>query len=83
MRLVDLLAETSVEELERLAHEHARADEQLSRPQLLGTIEGVRSSGTEGACRCLARSGAFHGVSSWGGDRVLWLAFKLYGPYTL
>lgn len=44
MRLADLLAETSIEDLERLAHEHARADEDLSRPQLLGTIEGVLRS---------------------------------------
>lgn len=44
MRLADLLAETSLDDLERLAHEHARADEQLSRPQLLGTIEGVLRS---------------------------------------
>jgi hypothetical protein len=44
MKLADLLAETSREDLERLAHEHARADEDLSRPQLLGTIEGVLRS---------------------------------------
>jgi hypothetical protein len=44
MRLADLLAETSLDDLERLAHEHARADDQLSRPQLLGTIEGVLRS---------------------------------------
>lgn len=44
MRLADLLAESSLDDLERLAHEHARADEQLSRPQLLGTIEGVLRS---------------------------------------
>jgi hypothetical protein len=44
MRLADLLAEISLEDLERLAHEHARADEQLSRPQLLATIEGVLRS---------------------------------------
>jgi hypothetical protein len=44
MILADLLAEIGIEDLERLAHEHARADEQLSRPQLLGTIEGVLRS---------------------------------------
>lgn len=44
MRLADLLAEASKEELERLAHEHARADEQLARGQLLATIEGVLRS---------------------------------------
>src|SRR4051812_12368643 len=44
MILADLLAEIELEDLERLAHEHARADEQLSRPQLLGTIEGVLRS---------------------------------------
>lgn len=44
MRLADLLADLENEDLERLAHEHARADEQLSRPQLLATIEGVLRS---------------------------------------
>ena len=44
MRLADLLAEIELEDLERLAHEHARADEHLSRSQLLGTIEGVLRS---------------------------------------
>lgn len=44
MRLAHLLADTSTEELERLSHEHARADEDLSRPQLLDTIEGVLRS---------------------------------------
>ena len=44
MKLADLLAEASNEELERLAHEHARADDGLSRPQLLSTIEGVLRS---------------------------------------
>lgn len=44
MRLADLLEESETEELERLAHEHARADEQLSRAQLLSTIEGVLRS---------------------------------------
>ena len=44
MRLADLLAETSLDDLERLAHEHARADDDLARPQLLATIEGVLRS---------------------------------------
>jgi hypothetical protein len=44
MRLAELLAETTTEELERLAHEHARADDKLSRHQLLETIEGVLRS---------------------------------------
>jgi hypothetical protein len=44
MRLADLLEESQTEELERLAHEHARADDQLSRAQLLATIEGVLRS---------------------------------------
>jgi hypothetical protein len=44
MRLADLLADLGNEDLERLAHEHARADEQLSRSQLLATIEGVLRS---------------------------------------
>lgn len=44
MKLVDLLAEASLEDLERLAHEHAKADEQLPRSQLLATIEGVLRS---------------------------------------
>ncbi|MCE9572521.1 MAG: SAP domain-containing protein [Deltaproteobacteria bacterium] len=44
MRLADLLAETSVEDLDRLAHDHARADDELARPQLLATIEGVLRS---------------------------------------
>lgn len=44
MRLADLLAETSIDDLERLAHEHARADEHIARPQLLATIEGVLRS---------------------------------------
>lgn len=41
MKLVDLLSEATNEELERIAHEHARAQEQRSRPHLLDTIEGV------------------------------------------
>src|SRR4051812_34425372 len=44
MRLADLLAESSLDDLERLAHEHARANEQVSRPQLLSTIESVLRS---------------------------------------
>lgn len=44
MRLADLLSDTSIEDLERLAHEHARAEEHLSRPFLLQTIEGVLRS---------------------------------------
>lgn len=44
MKLSDLLAETDAEELERLLHEHARADDQLSRPQRLSTLEGVLRS---------------------------------------
>jgi hypothetical protein len=44
MRLSDLLAELEQEDLERLAHEHAHADEALSRSQLLGTIESVLRS---------------------------------------
>lgn len=44
MRLTDLLADCNTEELERLAHEHARADDQGSRAQLLSTIEGVLRS---------------------------------------
>lgn len=44
MRLADLLSGTSIEDLERLAHEHARADEHLSKPFLLQTIEGVLRS---------------------------------------
>jgi hypothetical protein len=44
MKLADLLAETNIEDLERLAHEHARAEDDLPRPQLLSTIEGVLRS---------------------------------------
>jgi hypothetical protein len=44
MKLADLLAEATTEELERIAHEHARADDHLSRPQLLDTIESVLKS---------------------------------------
>lgn len=44
MILADLLVELETEDLERLAHEHARADEQLSRVQLITTIEGVLRS---------------------------------------
>jgi hypothetical protein len=44
MKLADLLAEASLEDLERLAHDHARTDEPLSRGQLLATIESVLRS---------------------------------------
>jgi hypothetical protein len=44
MKLSDLLAETDLEDLERLAHEHARMDDQLSRPQLLNAIDSVLRS---------------------------------------
>lgn len=44
MKLADLLSEVGTEELERLAHEHARSDEPQSRAQLLATIEGVLRS---------------------------------------
>ncbi len=44
MKLADLLAEMEREEVERLAHEHARADEQMPHAQLLATIEGVLRS---------------------------------------
>lgn len=44
MRLADLLAETSLDDLERLAHEHAKAEEALPRPLLLATIESVLRS---------------------------------------
>lgn len=44
MRLADLLADSSLEDLERLAHEHARTEDPLPLPQLLATIEGVLRS---------------------------------------
>lgn len=44
MRLGDLLANIEQEHIERLAHEHAHADEISSRAQLLTTIEGVLRS---------------------------------------
>jgi hypothetical protein len=44
MRVADLLAESTAEDLERLAHEHAKTEEQMARPQLLVTIEGVLRS---------------------------------------
>ncbi len=44
MRLAALLADTSTEDLERIAHEHARAEDHLNRPALLDTIEGVLRS---------------------------------------
>ena len=44
MRLADLLADVSLEDLARLAHEHAKTEEDLPKPQLLATIEGVLRS---------------------------------------
>lgn len=44
MRLADLLAEVSTEELQRLAYEHARADATMSRAELLEIVEGVLRS---------------------------------------
>ncbi len=44
MNLTDLLAKATREDLERLAHEHARADESMPRAQLLDTIAGVLRS---------------------------------------
>ena len=44
MRLADLLGDSTLEDLERLAREHAKIEEQLSRPQLLATIESVLRS---------------------------------------
>jgi hypothetical protein len=44
MKLADLLAEIGQEDLERLAHEHAHADDRFSHAQLLTTIEGVLRS---------------------------------------
>jgi len=44
MKLSDLLADLGHEELERLVHEHARAEEQMSRSQQLETIAGVLRS---------------------------------------
>src|SRR4051812_43527702 len=44
MRLADLLAESPLEDLERLAQEHAKTEEQLPRPLLLSTIESVLRS---------------------------------------
>jgi hypothetical protein len=44
MRLADLLADSTLEELARLAHEHAKVEEQMSRPQLLAAIESVLRS---------------------------------------
>lgn len=44
MRLADLLAEQALEDLGRMAHDHAKAEEQLPRPQLLATIESVLRS---------------------------------------
>lgn len=44
MKLADLLAEMDRDDIDRLAHEHARADEDTPLAQLLGTIEGVLKS---------------------------------------
>jgi hypothetical protein len=44
MRLADLLGEATTEDLERLAHEHARTSTPLPRHELLATIEGVLRS---------------------------------------
>ncbi|MDI1484348.1 hypothetical protein [Polyangium sp. y55x31] len=44
MKLLDLLASSGTDELERLAHEHARTGDHLSRPHLLDTIESVLRS---------------------------------------
>jgi hypothetical protein len=44
MKLIDLLAEANTEDLERIAHEHARPESVLSRPVLLQTIESVIKS---------------------------------------
>ncbi|WP_053236886.1 SAP domain-containing protein [Sandaracinus amylolyticus] len=44
MKLADLLAGMQPEEIERLAHEHARTDDHLSGPQLLEAIGGVLRS---------------------------------------
>jgi len=44
MRLADLLAARTTEDLERLAREHAKLEEELPRAQLLATIESVLRS---------------------------------------
>jgi hypothetical protein len=44
MRLAQLLADASIDDLERLAQEHAKTEDQLPRPQLLSTIESVLRS---------------------------------------
>jgi hypothetical protein len=44
VKLADLLAEMGKDDIDRLAHEHARADEDMPPAQLLGTIEGVLKS---------------------------------------
>jgi len=45
MRLADLLADRTIEDLQRLAREHAKIEEEeLPRAQLLATIEGVLRS---------------------------------------
>lgn len=44
MKLAELLADKTSEDLERLARDHAKTEEHLTRPQLLTTIEGVLRS---------------------------------------
>jgi hypothetical protein len=44
LRLADLLADATLEELERMAREQARNEDHLARPQLIVTIEGVLRS---------------------------------------
>jgi hypothetical protein len=44
VKLADLLAEMDRDDIDRLAHEHARADEDMPPAQLLSTIEGVLKS---------------------------------------
>jgi hypothetical protein len=44
MKLADLLVDSGLEDLQKIAHEHARSDDNLPRPQLIATIEGVLKS---------------------------------------
>ena len=44
MKLASLLAQLSVEQIERLATEHLRTEEQLSRPAICSLLEGVLRS---------------------------------------
>ncbi len=44
MRIAELLAESTTDDLERLAREHARVNDHMSRHQLVDTIEGVLRS---------------------------------------